>query len=162
MEDDLVVPFCAANYLISLIPVRAEPYLYPLYVEPYLYPLHPAKLRQTSSPFLTGTSVTLQLINTFPTTPELALRKALTCDFPFFEPCCKLSPNTVCNHLLTPCRKASLSQIGYSHYNEETKSHEFVGLPEEPEPIFKLHCFGCGNTKGQCKEECSSYSIFEK
>jgi hypothetical protein len=84
------------------------------------------------------------------------LRSALSVDFPFFEPCCELSPLTFCEHPHILCKKSKLSLIGFTKYIDGT--HKFQPLPLEPEPIFAFVCQGCGVQKGLCKEECSLYA----
>jgi hypothetical protein len=84
------------------------------------------------------------------------LRSALALNFPFFEPCCELSPLTICEHPHTPCRKSKLSLIGFAKYINRT--HKFEPLLADPEPIFAFVCKGCGVQQGQCKEECSTYT----
>lgn len=129
-------------------------YLYPLSLASLVYPKNPTSHVLDNLP---GGTVTLQLINTYPVSAITALWCALTTDFPYYEPHCKISPGTVCSHPLTPCHKASLCQIGYTVYDKETKLHDFVGLLADPKPVVEFCCFRCGVKKEKCKEQCSSY-----
>ena len=83
------------------------------------------------------------------------LRRALTCNFPFFETRCELSPQTICDHPHISCRHAKIALIGYALYQEGT--YTFEPLHEEPQPIFDFVCNGCAETRQHCTEGCRSF-----
>ena len=103
--------------------------------------------------------MSLFLVNAFnPGNYNHIIRTALATDFPVFEPRCKLSPITLCEHPHQPCRKSQLSLVGYAVYNKHTGRHDFKPLLSDLSPIFDLTCSGCAALRGKCKEGCSTYA----
>ena len=87
---------------------------------------------------------------------HVLLRRALTCDFPFFETRCELSPQTVCNHPDTSCRHTRIALIGYGLY-QKRGTHTIKPLFHEPYPIFDFVCEECAQTRQYCTEGCRSF-----